>query len=59
METGYNAKFLLEVLGNMDCEEISLGICTPNRAGLLSPTQTDEQENVLMLMVPVMLSNYV
>ena len=59
MEIGYNAKFLLEMLGNMDCEEISLGMSTPNRAGLLSPTQADEQENVLMLVMPVMLNNYV
>lgn len=59
MEIGYNARFLLEMLGNMDCEEISLGMSTPNRAGLLSPTQADESENVLMLVMPVMLNNYV
>ena len=59
MEIGYNAKFLTEMLSNMDCEEISLGMSSPNRAGLLSPTQTEAEENILTLVMPVMLNNYV
>ncbi|WP_207431211.1 DNA polymerase III subunit beta [Sabulibacter ruber] len=59
MEIGFNAKFLTEMLSNIDSDEISLELSTPNRAGLLMPTSNDEEENILMLVMPVMLNNYV
>lgn len=58
-EVGYNVKFLVEMLNNLDCEEISLAMSTPNRAGLLTPLPADKAEDVLMLVMPVMLNNYV
>lgn len=59
MEIGFNARFLLEMLSNIDSEEITLELSTPNRAGLLMPAQADENESILMLVMPVMLNNYV
>ncbi|KUG07359.1 DNA polymerase III subunit beta [Solirubrum puertoriconensis] len=59
MEIGFNARFLIEMLSNIDSEEITLELSTPNRAGLLMPTLADDNENILMLVMPVMLNNYV
>jgi DNA polymerase III subunit beta len=59
MEIGFNAKFLTEMLSNMDSDEITLELSTPNRAGLLIPSTNDEEESILMLVMPVMLNNYV
>ncbi len=59
MEIGFNAKFLVEMLNNIDSDEISLELSTPNRAGLLMPSNNDDNENILMLVMPVMLNNYV
>jgi DNA polymerase III subunit beta len=59
MEIGFNARFLLEMLSNIDSDEISMELSTPNRAGLLMPSTTDANENILMLVMPVMLNNYV
>lgn len=59
MEIGFNAKFLIEMLNNLSGEEVLLEMSTPNRAGLLMPQTHDEQEEVLMLVMPVMLNNYV
>ncbi|ALJ00281.1 DNA polymerase III subunit beta [Rufibacter tibetensis] len=59
MEIGFNAKFLTEMLSNIDSDEISLELSTPNRAGLLMPSTNDEDESILMLVMPVMLNNYV
>ncbi|WP_026464851.1 DNA polymerase III subunit beta [Adhaeribacter aquaticus] len=59
MEIGFNARFLIEMLNNIDADEISLELSTPNRAGLLMPSSNDENENILMLVMPVMLNNYV
>jgi DNA polymerase-3 subunit beta len=36
-----------------------LELSTPNRAGLLMPTTPDDNESILMLVMPVMLNNYV
>ena len=59
MEIGFNAKFLLEMLNNIDSTEVSLEMSTPNRAGLLMPAQNEPDEDILMLVMPVMLNNYV
>jgi DNA polymerase-3 subunit beta len=59
MEIGFNARFLQEMLSNIDSEDITLELSTPNRAGLLMPAQADENESILMLVMPVMLNNYV
>ncbi len=58
MEIGFNARFLIEMLKNLSCEEVSLEMSTPNRAGLLLPQGGDENEDVLMLVMPVMLNSY-
>ncbi len=59
MEIGFNAKFLLEMLNNLDSTEVSMELSTPNRAGLLMPAENDAEEDILMLVMPVMLNNYV
>jgi DNA polymerase-3 subunit beta len=59
IEIGFNAKFLVEMLNNLSCKEVSLKFSAPNRAGLILPAQQDENEDILMLVMPVMLNNYV
>lgn len=58
MEIGFNARFLSDMLANLDCENVTLEMSAPNRAGILVPAdQTEEGEDVLMLVMPVMLNN--
>jgi DNA polymerase III subunit beta len=59
IEIGFNARFLVEMLNNMDGEEVVLQLSEPNRAGLLVPKESETSESTLMLIMPVMLSNYV
>jgi len=59
MEIGFNARFLTEMLNNLDSDEITFELSTPNRAGLLTPMANEDSESVLMLVMPVMLNNYV
>lgn len=58
IEIGFNARFLIEMLNNLDADEIMLKLSAPNRAGLIVPKDTDADEDVLMLVMPVMLNNY-
>ena len=56
MEIGFNSRFLLEMLNNLDTPEVKLEMSEPSRAGLLMPAGSDnEHEDVLMLVMPVML----
>ncbi len=59
IEIGFNSKFLIEMLGNIDSKQVELHLSAPNRAGLILPTEQDENEDLLMLVMPVMLNNYV
>ncbi len=58
IEIGFNAKFLLEMVNNLDCVDLNLKLSEPNRAGLLVPSEGDINEDILMLVMPVMLNNY-
>ena len=59
IEIGFNAKFLIEMLNNLDSTEITMLLSAPNRAGLILPKDKNDNEDILMLVMPVMLNNYV
>ncbi|MEY3100698.1 MAG: polymerase subunit beta [Bacteroidota bacterium] len=57
LEIGFNSRFLLEMLSNLDADEIKLSMSEPSRAGLLTPAvQDNAHEDILMLVMPVMLN---
>lgn len=58
MEIGFNARYLSDVLGNIDDPEVLFEFSTPNRAGIVRPSVQDEDEDMLMLVMPVMLNSY-
>ncbi len=59
IEIGFNAKFLIEMLNNLDSNIITIELSAPNRAGIILPKKKDTSEDILMLVMPVMLNNYV
>ena len=58
MEIGFNAKFLVEMLSNLNTDKLTLEMSQPNRAGLIIPEDKEENEDMLMLVMPVMLNSY-
>jgi DNA polymerase-3 subunit beta len=57
IQIGFNSRFLIEMLNNLDCEEISLSMSTPNKAGIVTPLDNIENgEKITMLVMPVMLN---
>jgi DNA polymerase-3 subunit beta len=59
MEIAFNAKFISEMLQNLDTELIHLEMSAPSRAGILLPDQDKKiaEEDLLMLVMPVMINN--
>jgi len=56
MEIAFNGRFLTEILSAINTDEVQFEMSTPTRAALLSPTQSDEKENTLMLVMPIMVN---
>jgi len=58
IQIGFNSRFLLEMLNNLESSEIRLEMSLPNRAGILKPTSGNaEGESITMLVMPVMLNS--
>ncbi len=57
IEMGFNARFLMEALNHLEGTEVVLQLSQPNRAGLVVPKDKAEAEDILMLVMPVMISN--
>lgn len=58
MEIGFNAKLLSEMLSNISAKMVSIQMSAPNRAGIMVPADKEENEDILMLVMPVMLNTY-
>ena len=59
MDIGFNARFVIEMLGVLDSEEVTLELSQPNKAGLIIPSDLEENEDLLMLVMPVMIPKVV
>ncbi len=59
IEIGFNARFMIEMLSNLDTDQIKLNMSAPNKAGVILPVEKDKNEDILMLVMPVMLNQYV
>ena len=56
MEIGFNSKLLIEMLQNISTPDIIIELSTPSRAGIILPTDNIDNENLLMLIMPMMIS---
>jgi len=53
----FNARFLIEMLNATDSDEIKIELSTPTKAGIIKPLEQDENEELLMLVMPLMLNS--
>ncbi len=56
MEIGFKSAFLGEILDNLGSEEVILEMSDPSRAGILLPFEKNENEDELMLLMPMMIN---
>ena len=58
IQIGFNSRFLIEMLNNLDSDKVQLAMSLPNRAGLIVPVGTNtDKEEIIMLVMPVMLND--
>lgn len=56
LRIAFSAKFLIEILGVLDTQEITFKLSTPNRAGVIVPKEQEEGKDLLMLVMPIMIN---
>ena len=52
----FNAKFLIEMLSAADSDDIKIELSTPTKAGIIKPTEQEDDEELMMLVMPLMLN---
>ncbi len=53
IEIGFNAKNLMEILSTLDGDDVEMSLSMPNRPVLVRPVEDSENEEVLMLLMPI------
>ncbi len=58
IEIGFNSRFFQDMLNTLETNNVVLEMSAPNRAGILLPEKAeDDPEDILMLIMPVMLTS--
>lgn len=57
MNIGFKSTFLIDILNNMSSQEVILELNDPSRAGVVVPVEQEENEDLLMLLMPMMLND--
>jgi len=58
MAIGFRANFLVEILNTISSTEVEIQLSDPARAGLIVPVENNENEDLLMLIMPMMLTDF-
>lgn len=54
---GFKAPLLLEILNNLSSNEITIELADPSRAGIFLPSENEENENMLTLLMPMLIND--
>ena len=57
MSIGFKGSSFIEILNNFDCEQVVIQLADPSRAGLVIPVEQPENQDVLMLMMPMLIND--
>lgn len=58
MAIGFRANFLVEILNTISSSEVEVQLSDPARAALIVPVENAENEDLLMLIMPMMLTDF-
>ena len=56
MQIAFNARFLIEMMSATESDEVRMELSTPTKAGIIRPAEQDDNEDLLMLVMPLMLN---
>ncbi len=57
MSIGFKSTFLIDILNNISSDEVIIELADPSRAGVIIPVEQAQEEDLLMLLMPMMLND--
>lgn len=57
MSIGFKGSALMDILSNLESDDVNIQLADPSRAGIILPTTQPENENILMLIMPMLLND--
>ena len=57
MSIGFKSTFLIDILNNISSQEVLMELADPSRAGVMVPVEQNDEEDLLMLLMPMMLND--
>jgi DNA polymerase-3 subunit beta len=57
LQIAFNARFLIEMLNAAETNDVKVELATATKAGIIKPTEAEENEDLLMLVMPLMLNS--
>ncbi|MBR6606345.1 MAG: DNA polymerase III subunit beta [Prevotella sp.] len=57
MSIGFKGASFIEILSNIDSQDVIIQLADPSRAGVVIPSEQPENQDVLMLMMPMLLND--
>jgi DNA polymerase III subunit beta len=57
IKIGFKSSFLIEILGNINASDIVMELSDASRAGLILPFENEKDEEILMLLMPMLLND--
>ena len=57
MSIGFKSTFLIDILNNISSQEVIMELADPSRAGVILPVDQEDEEDLLMLLMPMMLND--
>ncbi|MFZ1236277.1 MAG: DNA polymerase III subunit beta [Prevotella sp.] len=57
MNIGFKGSSLIEILSNLDSDDVTIQLADPSRAGIIIPAEQTGDEDILMLIMPMLLND--
>lgn len=57
MSIGFKGSSFIDILNNFECDQVIIQLADPSRAGLVLPAEQPENQDVLMLMMPMLIND--
>jgi DNA polymerase-3 subunit beta len=56
MSIGFKGPAIFDILNNLNGDNVTIALGDPSRAGVIKPCEQPENEDILMLIMPMLLS---
>jgi DNA polymerase-3 subunit beta len=57
MDIGFNTSYVNDILSHLEGDKVIFKLHSPTKASIIEPTKSEENEDIMMLLMPVRINN--